>query len=260
MFKILLSVLGSVLFLPAVASDIMCGDVGRGEVHPPINFYDVTACFVFVETAADKEGQLSRDPDGIAVYSVYKSEKPKLVYEFPYAGTEGKINDVFFLPVNGKSEDVLFVIHSMETPKSWDPVSDVYDVSAMRLQDGGFVQDEKLSRFFGMGGDLLDKKGGVKDVYPYKDKKSVEEVVQSPLFSAVNSSALISGVIKESAFLYGGETEASWQDPKKSYLVKGDQVVVKDSVAGWCKIYYNSKKTKPVTMWVQCKSITFDRS
>uniref|UniRef100_UPI00200C9B14 hypothetical protein n=1 Tax=Pseudomonas sp. MWU13-2100 TaxID=2935075 RepID=UPI00200C9B14 len=102
------------------------------------------------------EEKTSSDPDGVALYSVSKAEEPRLVYEFPYAWTKGKINDAFLLSEEGGHDKMLFVIHSIWTPRSWDPVSDVYDVSVIRLQDGALIRDQKLSRFFGMGGDLVD--------------------------------------------------------------------------------------------------------
>ena len=40
------------------------------------------------------------------------------------------------------------------------------------------------------------------------------------------------------------------------YLIKGDEVKVEASMAGWCKVSHITK-IKPNTMWVQCKSIAF---
>ncbi|MBO0494149.1 hypothetical protein [Pseudomonas sp. Marseille-Q1929] len=71
-----------------------------------------------------------------------------LVYDLPYAGTKGVINDVFAFSVADASEKVLFVVHSVEAPMSWDAVSDIHDVAVIRAQAGRLVKDEKLSRFF----------------------------------------------------------------------------------------------------------------
>jgi hypothetical protein len=76
------------------------------------------------------------------------------------------------------------------------------------------------------------------------------------VFQVVNSSTPVEGTIKEKTFLYGGDSEPAMQDPSKKYLIKGDQVMLEDSVAGWCKVSYVAA-VKPITMWVQCKAIVF---
>ncbi|MNP37927.1 hypothetical protein D3C76_1314040 [compost metagenome] len=129
----------------------------------------------------------------------------------------------------------------------------------MRLQNKALVKDQAVSRFFDMGGDLVDAQGMPSYIYPYKDRKSVEEAIRSPIFQTVNSSNSIKGTIKEKTFLYGGDTEPAMQDPSKMYLIKGDQITVEDSMAGWCKVSY-AVKTKLITMWVQCKSIVFPKN
>lgn len=151
------------------------------------------------------------------------------------------------------------MIHSIETPRSWDTVSDIYDVSAFRLQDGGLARDQKLSRFFGMGGDFADSQGVFTYKYPYKDKVSIDEAVRSPLFHAVYFSKAIDGVIKEKTFLYDGDSEPGLQNRKKMYLIKDDRVSVIDAMEGWCKVSY-AGKAEPIIMWAQCKKINFSES
>jgi hypothetical protein len=151
---------------------------------------------------------------------------------------------------------MLFVIRSIETSRLWGSVSDVYVVSVIRLQDGALIHDRKLSRFFDLGGDLVDTQGHPMYIYPYKIQKAVEDVVRSPLFYAIHSSIPIEGTIQESSFIYGGELEPDLQGLRKMYLIKGDQVIVENSMAGWCKVSY-LEKAKLITKWVQCRSIVF---
>lgn len=218
--------------------------------------HGVTACFVYIGVDKLNERSLSRDPDAIAVYSVSDSQEPTLVYEFPYAGTEGRIDDAFFLPIDDSQDEQLFVIHSMEKPRSWESVSDAYDVNVIRRQGAGIIQDQKLSRFFRWGTDLVSLHGEPDYIYPYKDRKAVTRAVNSKLFAAINASTPIAGTIQKKAFLYAGDTEPGLQDPKKMYLIRGDQILLEDSVAGWCKIFYEGKLAK-ITRWTQCKSIKF---
>ena len=43
---------------------------------------------------------------------------------------------------------MLFVIHRMETPRAWDPVSDIYDVSVIGLEGDTLLLDKKTYSFF----------------------------------------------------------------------------------------------------------------
>lgn len=240
----------------AIASNEGCSGIGLRDAYNSMDVHGVKACFVYTKADVETEGQLSRDPDEISLYSVISSENPKLVYEFPYAGTEGKITDAFFLPVDGRDEKLLFVIHRMETPRAWDPVSDIYDVSVIGLEGDTLHLDKKLTRFFDLGGDSIVEQGRSTYIYPYKDKESVEEAVRSPLFHSIIADKEITGTILEKTFLYDGGSEPVQQSPTKMYLIAGDRVLVTDSIAGWCKVIYQAK-VKPITKWTQCKSINF---
>ena len=258
MVRYLIFVFFYVFMLPALAHERSCDEVGGGRAYRPVELDGVVACFVYVEIPKEKQEQLSRDPDGIAAYSVSKSEGAMLVYEFPYAGTKGRINDVFSLSVGDVGGKVLFVIHSVEAPKSWDVASDIYDVAVMRVQVGRLVKDEKLSRFFSLGGDLLGAHGRSGYIYPYKERSAVVGVVRSPLFDFLYASSPVVGVVKEETFLYRGGVEPSEQDPKGMYLISGDEVMLEDSTAGWCKILYLGGG-KEIKRWMQCKSATFSK-
>lgn len=258
MLKVLFVAFFSTLAASSVAYGKSCDDIGFEQAYHSVNIRQVIVCFVYTKTPAEKDRQLSRDPDGIAAYSISQSEMPTLMYEFPYAGTKGEINDAFVLSVGSAAEEMLFVIHSVETPRSWDAVSNIYDVTVMRLRRGILVPDEKLSRFFSLGGDLIDAQGRAVYIYPYKERKAVVDSVRSPLFEFVYFSTPVLGVLQEKAFLYSGDGEPSVQDPQKMYLVKGDEVTLEDSTAGWCKVSYSGKK-ETITRWVQCRSVAFQR-
>jgi len=250
---------GYLLGSTAVASNDGCSGIGFRQAYNSMDVHGVKACFVYTKAAVQTEGQLSRDPDEISLYSVVSSENPKLVYEFPYAGTEGAIIDAFFLPAAGTLEEMLFVIHRMETPKSWAPVSDIYNVSVIRREGDTLLLDQKRSRFFDLGGDAVDEQGRSKYVYPYKDKRSVEAAVGLPLFHTIMADKKITGTILEKTFLYDGGSEPLLQSSSKMYLIKGDRVLVEDSMAGWCRVSYQAK-VKIIVKWAQCKSINFSAS
>ena len=118
------------------------------------------------------------------------------------------------------------------------------------------IHDQTLSRFFNWGRDFANTQGRPTYLYPYKNKKAVEEVVRSPLFRVVHLSTPVEGVIRDKTFLYGSDSEPSMQSPKNRHLIKGDRVTVKDATPGWCKVLY-AGKAKPITAWAQCKTINF---
>jgi hypothetical protein len=236
-----------------------CSGIGLREAYSSMGLDRANACIVYTKTDFQIEGEISREPDGISIYSVKSSEKPKLVYEFPYLDIEGVITDAFFLPVGEVGEELLFVVHRMKIPKASDLVSDIYDVSVFRLEADTLSLDKRLTRFFHMGGDEADRQGRITYAYPYKDKKSVEKAAGSPLFRAMLAGNVANGSIVEKAFLYDGGLEPLLQYVPQTYLVKGDKVLVEDSWGGWCKVSYQTK-IKMITKWTQCKSISFTAS
>ncbi|WP_152032255.1 hypothetical protein [Pseudomonas silesiensis] len=254
-----LIVFGCLLGSTAIAGYEECSGIGPREAYNFLDVHGIKACFAYTRVSVKNEGKYSRDPDGISLYSVISSENPKLVYEFPYAGTAGAITDAFFLPVAGAAEEMLFVIHRMEAPRSWDSVGNIYNVSVIRREGDALVLDQKRTRFFDLGGDTVDGQGRSTYVYPYKDQKSVEAAVGSPLFQTIVTEKKIKGSILEKTFLYDGGSEPLLQNSSKTYLIKGDSVLVEDSMAGWCKVSYQAK-VKIITKWAQCKSINFSAS
>jgi hypothetical protein len=251
--------IGCLLGSTAIAGNVECSGIGLREAYSSLDIHGAEACFVYTMASTENEEKHSRDPNGISLYSVVPSKSPKLVYEFPYLGTEGVITDAFFLPVGEGGEDLLFVVHRMEIPRVWDPASDIYDVSVFRLEADTLLLDKKLTRFFHLGGDDMDKQGRTTYVYPYKDKKSIEKTVSSPLFHAILTSKVITGSIMEKTFLYDGGSEPLLQYAPKMYLIKGGKILAEDSWGGWCRISYQTT-IKKITKWTQCKSINFSES
>ncbi|MBN6149860.1 hypothetical protein JR065_05875 [Xanthomonas sp. AmX2] len=244
---------------PAVAATTastdsqICDSAGRDQAYPPIRAYGATVCFLYIEKVAGRKSPLSVDPPGIAIYSISQDGKLTLAYELPYAGTSGKIDDAFLLSVHGDPNKRLFVIQSTDTPSTWEIISRAYDVTVMKFSNGTISQDKSASHFFDGGGDFADTKGGLTYQFPYKDRKSIERAVISPLFQLAHSSTQVEGKIKERTLLYHGPY---LHEVSKMYLIKDDHVKVEDSTAGWCKVSYLSKK-RTITMWVQCKNILF---
>jgi hypothetical protein len=258
MIRFLLPVFLIFSFITVGATEIACKDVKLNQAFQAISMKGEVACFFYKKDSSQLENGFENDPYGVSVYSVRGAESSSFMYELPYAGTAGKINDVFRLFVNGSNDERIFVIHSFEAPGSWDVVGDVYNVSVIKHHNGALVHDTKLSRFFDLGGDVFDSNGRPIYIYPYKDRSSVEKAILTPIFQVINSSAVVEGVINQKTFLYAGDSEPSMHDSSKAYLIEGDRVTVTDSMAGWCKISYPVKEG-PAFKWVQCGAITFKK-
>ncbi|MNP71116.1 hypothetical protein D3C76_1674570 [compost metagenome] len=76
------------------------------------------------------------------------------------------------------------------------------------------------------------------------------------MFQTILTGKVINGSIVEKASLYDGGSEPLLQSSSKMYLIKGDRVLVEDSMAGWCRVLYQTK-VKIIKKWAQCRSINF---
>ncbi|MCS3469193.1 hypothetical protein M2401_002931 [Pseudomonas sp. JUb42] len=254
MIKFMLPLFCYCLFSVALADDRACSELGLKEAYRSVAINGVVACFFHMEADDNTGGKISAVSHKISMYSAPESGRLELIYEFPYAGTKGRINDVFLQSIEGEAEELLFVIHSMDKPSAWESVGDIYDVSVFRSREQRLLRDEKLSSYFDIGGDFVNSEGGSTYVYPYKNRESIKNALRSPIFQAVKSSLVIKGVVNGKAFLYGGDTEPTIQNSSNMYLINGDDVEVMTSMAGFCKILYSSKKG-PIVMWMQCNRI-----
>lgn len=244
-----------IYFETAVAGSETCDDTGLRIAYQALEIEGSLLCFLYTPNKVEGvRHDLSLDPDGISLYSIDASGQAGLVYQLAYAGTKGKIKGAFFSLV-GNSK-LIFVIHSMEAPSSWDVVGDVYSVSVIGFDGEKLVVDLSLSRFFDLGGDSVNAQGEITHIYPYKDQVSVERAIRSPIFNSVKTSTPINAIVREKTALYGGDLEpATWQISHK-YAFKNDRVTLEDSTAGWCKISYVAS-IEPSKMWLSCDAIYF---
>jgi hypothetical protein len=239
-------------FSTAVAESRTCEGIGMGQAYQTILMNETAVCFIYAESSEAEKGALSTPAYGMYIYYVSRVGRLTFAQELPYAGTKGRIHDVFLSHAAGA--EALFIIYSIEKPRSWDSISDIYGVSVLGFHGDTLIQDKKLSRFFGMSGDFSELQSGEYYSYPYKKRASIEEALRSPEFLLTASIIPVKGVVKAKAFLYGGDLEPTVKT--RMYLIGGDQVMVQDSTEGLCKISYAAKK-KTITKWILCSMIDF---
>lgn len=140
MIRLLLIALFS---LPLIlqAKEPSCKKLALKEASNPIYAGDFTFCFLFTPP---EEG-VPTDPEAISVYYSPEETAPIFLYELPYSGTESRIDDAFLIPENGGER--LAVIHSSDTPSTFEIASRLYDVTIIDIDKSRPSLNEKAKRF-----------------------------------------------------------------------------------------------------------------
>lgn len=113
------------------------------------------------------------------------------------------------------------------------------------------VFDEKISTFFGSGGDLLNNNTNEKlNTYIYKTEENVKKALKSDFFNSWLNNTLINGHIIKKTILNdipgytGTDTDV--------YLTTGLNFIVTDVSSGWLKINY-IKNNHKIDGWIKCR-------
>ncbi|KAB7769646.1 hypothetical protein CKY51_05725 [Xanthomonas maliensis] len=141
----------------------------------------------------------------------------------------------------------LTIIHSSDTPSTFEISSRLYDVTVIDVADGHAAVSEAGRKFFGIGGDSVSSDGKVNHRYPYKTRDKVIAALNSKIFD-LPAGAGLAATVTDKAFLY---PEANSRESSKSYLIAGDRVTVLEASTGWCKIRFRSKNTS-IIRWLEC--------
>lgn len=176
----------------------------------------------------------------------------KLVGQLPYLSSTGQVRDAFLYAPDGVDVKRLFVIHSVEIRSDTGVKysGDYYSVNVYKVEGDSYVRDDRLSTYFGDGGDILaENYKGLLYEFPYKNKSSVLEKLKSKLYRAWRAGTPVSLVINKKTPIYGSPVLA---DVTRMYLVEGDKVWQDAVEAGWLSIIYRTSKGKEIRGWIQC--------
>ncbi|QSQ51502.1 hypothetical protein [Xanthomonas translucens] len=244
--KMIRFLLAAIFSLPLVlhAKESSCGNSALKEASKPLYSRDFTFCFLFT---TPEEG-VPTDPAAISVYYSSGKTKPVFLYELPYSGTESRIEDAFLVPTDGGER--LAIIHSSDTPSTFEIVSQLYDVTVIDIGRNPPSLNETAKHFFDFGGDFADANGKVIYKYPYKTRDTVIAALKSKIFG-IGPNGKLAATVKDKALLY---PEPNSREKTKSYLIQGDKVSVEDATSGWCKIRFQAK-AKQIVKWMDCSSL-----
>ncbi|APC19256.1 hypothetical protein BLL42_14510 [Pseudomonas frederiksbergensis] len=212
---------------------------------------------VFDEAPIEKEpGDASADEQiGIEVSFVSCSDgAKKLIGKLPFLADTGKVRAAFFARAGQDAKESLFVIHSVnirsDTGVKYS--GDYYTVHVYQDSANGYVRDERLSTYFGNGGDILsDDYKDLVHVFPYKSESSIIEKLVSTSYKSWYVGAPVDLTINKKTSIHSSPVLA---DVTRMYLVAGDKVKQEGVEAGWLSIMFKTPKGKEIRGWIKCEN------
>ncbi|MBX8487484.1 hypothetical protein [Pseudomonas cichorii] len=175
--------------------------------------------------------------------------------QLPFLADTGEVKAAFLAHAEQGSEKELFVIHGVEIRSDTGVKysGDYYSVHVYKKSPNGYTKDDKLSRYFGEGGDILaDDYKEVVYLFPYKSKDSVTSRLQSEAYKKWSSDAPVTLVVNKKSSLYNSPVLA---DMSRMYLVAGDKVTQEAVEAGWISVVHKTAKGKLIRGWIQCGNV-----
>ncbi len=110
--------------------------------------------------------------------------------------------------------------------------------------------DDKLSMFFGSGGDLVNYDNNqLLSTYIYKDKSVIQKALKSPFFNKWSEKKQINGYTIQKTMI---NNEPFYDRSNSEFLNKNTKFVVIDSESDFLYINY-MKKNKNLRGWIKCK-------
>lgn len=177
------------------------------------------------------------------------------IAELPYLGDPGKVESAFLADSDFDGTRELFVIHKTtlysDTGISYG--SDYFTTLVYRrLAPLKYELNERVSVYFGSGGDILSSPTNDDLIYeyPYKSKAQIKNQLASPQYKTWFEQKPMVTRITRKTYLYD---QANTADRTTSYLITGDQVQVLDQQAGWLEAMFHNKKKGDIKGWILCK-------
>ncbi|WP_085579005.1 MULTISPECIES: hypothetical protein [unclassified Pseudomonas] len=238
-------------FLYSIAS-FAC-DVPESKAYHSISTKGGTIVFDLVPIESEASGDGSSSQKGIDVsYIDCVSKAKRLVGQLPYLADTGQVRAAFFVDIEGGSESEFFVIHSVgiHSDIGVKYSGEYYSVHVYKKSEDGYSRDERISKYFGEGGDILnDDYQGLLYAFPYKDQLSVINKLATPAFSKWNEGVPVQLTINKNAKIYSSPV---FDDVTRMYLIAGDKVQQEAVEAGWLSVMFKTPKGKEIRGWILC--------
>lgn len=230
-----------------------CTAKSAADLYSPI-FLDKSVAIRFKVSSISLDPSVEIFPIAIVGQNCETGSETQ-VAELPYLGDPGEVESAFLADSDFDGKAELFVIHRaiIYSDIGISYGSDYFTtVVYRRLSPLTYERDDRISSYFGAGGDVLLSPASDELIYeyPYKSKSAIQNRLASPQYKAWLEQKPISTRILNKTYLY---TQANVAGKSSNYLIAEDEIRVTDQKAGWLEVVFHNKKKGDVKGWVQCK-------
>jgi len=177
-------------------------------------------------------------------------------YEVP--GSDLKIDYIFSKNLKDKYNIFIGISFSedyRDPLNRFNYLNKYYMIRAYECNKKKFCKEnEKLSNFFGDGGDMIDSKSK-KIIYkfPYSNQSDLKNELNSKLFKDWMNEKLDSGMVLRKTFI---NDVNNFTPEHVGYLIKGDKFKIKEVSSRWLNIVYTNKNGRTTSGWIVCQDTT----
>jgi hypothetical protein len=251
--KLLCALILFAVFSTSYADGSTCTTMSAKDLYNPI-VLDKSFTIRF------KSSTISIDPDGDIFPIIITGQNcdtgsEAQIAELPYLGDPGKVESAFMADSDFDGKAELFVIHRTtiysDTGISYG--SDYFTTLVYkRIDQVTYERSERVSSYFGAGGDVLSSpmSDQLTYEYPYKSETSIQSRLASSQYKAWLGQKPITTRISRKTYLHD---QPNVIDRTSRYLINGDEVQVLNQGAGWLEAVFHNNKKGDIKGWIQCK-------
>ncbi|MGE6792036.1 hypothetical protein ACQKFS_08445 [Pseudomonas guineae] len=179
-----------------------------------------------------------------------------LIGELPFLATTGKIITAFFADANNDGNDELFVIHAapINSDTGVNYHSDYYSTHVYEKTKNKYSRNEKISSYFGSGGDIINDADNdlLAYTFPYKTETSIREKLSSKNYLKWAHGEEATYTVNKKTYIHRFPVL-----PEKThmYLVSGDAVTQVEAESGWISITFITRNKKEIHGWIKCEDV-----
>lgn len=224
----------------------------KSEAFPALQTESGAIVFNYTNLPEDE----SQDPDEKAIdvdFVNCADGVKKNIGGLPFLAATGRVQAAFFAQAEPDAAPMLFVIHAVgiRADTGVNYLGDYYTVHAYANTPAGYVRDERLSNYFGNGGNIVRDFDSEELVYtfPYKTADDIVAKLNSTAYKHWVAGDEVKLTINKKTPIYSSPVLA---DVTKMYLIKGDSVLQEGAETGFLKILFKTPKGKAIRGWIQC--------
>jgi hypothetical protein len=236
--------------LKKLLSRITC-KLPKSEAFPAIS---TNSGFIVFNYAKLPESQ---DSDDVAIdvdFANCADGTKKNIGGLPFLAATGRVQAAFLAQAKPDAAPMLFIIHAVgiRAYTGVNYLGDYYTVHAYSPTATGYVRDERLSNYFGNGGDIARDSESEELIYtfPYKTADDIAAKLNSVAYKRWAAGDRVTLTINKRASIHSSPVLA---EMTKMYLIKDDSVLQEGVEAGWLKVMFKTPKGKEIRGWVQCR-------